>query len=251
VDGDDNVDRSDARRWLVTGASRGIGAAIAARALARGNRVALLARSESVLDVAGKAEGDALGVQADVTDPGSVARAVDEVVSVWGGVDVLVNNAGVHRGGRVDRLAPSDWEAVLTTNLTAPLTLARAVLPHMAGGSAIVNIGAVVGFRGFSGDAPYGAAKAGLAGLTRVLAVELAGRGIRVNLVVPGFVETEMTSELSERARRMIVDRIPLGRTGTAAEIAGVVVWVADSPYMTGSVVATDGGLLAAMGSAQ
>jgi 3-oxoacyl-[acyl-carrier protein] reductase len=247
----DEVDRSDARRWLVTGASRGIGAAIAARAATGGNRVALLARSDAVLDVAAKAGPDALGVRADVTDPASVARAVDEVVSVWGGVDVLVNNAGVHRGGRVDRLKPGEWDEVLSTNLTAPLTLTRAVLPHMDVGSAIVNIGAVVGFRGFPGDAPYGAAKAGLAGLTRVLAVELAGRGIRVNLVVPGFVETEMTSELSDRARQMIADRIPLGRTGTADEIAGVVVWVADSPYMTGSVVATDGGLLAAMGSAQ
>jgi 3-oxoacyl-[acyl-carrier protein] reductase len=249
-DGDKSKD-SDARRWLITGASRGIGLAIAARALAAGDRVALLARSEGVLDAAGKAGPAALGVRADVTDPDSVAGAVEHVVAVWGGLDVLVNNAGVHRGGRVDRLEPKDWGEVLTTNLTAPLTMTQAVLPHMGAGSAIVNIGAVVGFRGFPGDAPYGAAKAGLAGLTRVLAVELAGRGIRVNLVVPGFVETEMTSGLSERARRLVIDRIPLGRTGTADEIAAVVVWVANSPYMTGSVVATDGGLLAAMGSAQ
>jgi 3-oxoacyl-[acyl-carrier protein] reductase len=246
-----HVDRSDARRWLVTGASRGIGQATAARALAEGHRVALLARSGAVREAAEKAGPGALGVQADVTDGESVARAVDDVVSAWGGVDVLVNNAGVHRGGRVDRLKPDDWDDVLATNLTAPLAMVRTVLPHMAAGSAIVNIGAVVGFRGFPGDAPYGAAKAGLAGLTRVLAIELAGRGIRVNLVVPGFVETEMTSELSERARQLIADRIPLRRTGTAEEIAAVAVWVAESPYMTGSVVATDGGLLAAMGSAQ
>jgi NAD(P)-dependent dehydrogenase (short-subunit alcohol dehydrogenase family) len=233
----------------VTGASRGIGRAIAARALAEGHRVALLARSDVVAKAASTAEGSALGVPADVTDPSSVARAVDEVVSTWGGVDVLVNNAGLHRGGRVERLAPGDWDDVLATNLTAPLTMARAVLPHMEAGSAIVNIGAVVGFRGFPGDAAYGAAKAGLSGLTRVLAMELAPRGIRVNLVVPGFVETEMTAELSERARQLVVDRIPLGRTGTAEEIADVVTWVAGSTYMTGSVVATDGGLLAAMGS--
>jgi 3-oxoacyl-[acyl-carrier protein] reductase len=246
------IDRSDARRrWIVTGASRGIGAAIAARALSGGGRVALLARSSAVLDAAGEAGPGALGVRADVTDPESVAQAVERVVSAWGGVDVLVNNAGVHRGGKVDRLNPQDWGEVLTTNLTAPLTMTQAVLPHMEAGSSIVNIGAVVGFRGFPGDAPYGAAKAGLAGLTRVLAIELAGRGIRVNLVVPGFVETEMTSGLSERARQLVIDRIPLGRTGTADEIAAVVVWVAESPYMTGSVVATDGGLLAAMGSAQ
>ena len=248
---DDEVGGSGAKRWLITGASRGIGHAIAARALAAGDRVALLARSAGVLEAAASAGPAALGVQADVTDAASVARAVDRVVSAWGGVDVLVNNAGVHRGGRVERLVPDDWDEVLSTNLTAPLTLARAVLPHMQAGSSIVNIGAVVGFRGFSGDAPYGAAKAGLAGLTRVLAVELAARGIRVNLVVPGFVETEMTGELSERARGLIIDRIPLGRTGTTDEIAAVVAWVAESPYMTGSVVATDGGLLAAMGSAR
>lgn len=249
-DGEENQG-SAARRWLVTGASRGIGLAIAGRALAAGNRVALLARSDGVLDAAEKAGPAALGVPADVTDPDSVAGAVERVVAAWGGVDVLVNNAGVHRGGRVDRLQPGDWDDVLNTNLTAPLTMTRAVLPHMGIGSAIVNIGAVVGFRGFPGDTAYGAAKAGLAGLTRVLAVELAGRGVRVNLVVPGFVETEMTSGLSDRARRLILDRIPLGRTGTADEIAAVVIWVADSPYMTGSVIAADGGLLAAMGSAQ
>ena len=236
---------------MVTGASRGIGRAIATRALAGGDRVAMLARSESVAKAASDARGSALGVWGDVTDAGSVARAVEGVVAAWGGVDVLVNNAGVHRGGRVERLAPADWEAVLATNLTAPLTVSRAVLPHMGPGSAIVNIGAVVGFRGFPGDAPYGAAKAGLAGLTRVLAVELAPRGIRVNLVVPGFVETEMTGELSERARQLIVERIPLARTGRAEEIADVVAWVAGSTYMTGSVVATDGGLLAAMGSSR
>jgi NAD(P)-dependent dehydrogenase (short-subunit alcohol dehydrogenase family) len=213
--------------------------------------VALLARSEAVLEVAAGAGPAALGVQADVTDVDSVTRAVDRVVSAWGGVDVLVNNAGVHRGGRVDRLEPAHWEEVLSTNLTAPLTVTRAVLPHMDSGSSIVNIGAVVGFRGFPGDAPYGAAKAGLAGLTRVLAVELARRGVRVNLVVPGFVETEMTGDLSERARELIIDRIPLGRTGAVEEIADVAVWVAQSPYMTGSVVATDGGLMAALGSAR
>jgi 3-oxoacyl-[acyl-carrier protein] reductase len=252
VDDDgDEVGGSGGSRWLVTGASRGIGRAIASRGLALGHRVAFVARSEAVVKAAAAAGPAAVGVQADVTDPGSVTRAVDQVVSAWGGVDVLVNNAGVHRGGRVERLAPADWDEVLATNLTAPLTMARAVLPHMHDGASIINIGAVVGFRGFPGDTPYGAAKAGLAGLTRVLAVELAPRGIRVNLVVPGFVETEMTADLSDRARRLILDRIPLGRTGTPEEIAAVVAWVAESPYMTGSVVATDGGLLAAMGSAQ
>ena len=235
------------RTWVVTGASRGIGRAIAERALILGDRVARLARSDPP-EGGGVGEGD-LAVRVDVTDPGSVAEGIAAVVSAFGAIDVLVNNAGVHRGGRVDRLSLGDWEDVLATNLTGPLLVTRAALPHMPEGSAVVNIGAVVGFRGFPGDSPYGAAKAGLAGLTSVLAVELAGRGIRVNLVVPGFVETEMTGDLSPKARELILERIPLRRTGSPEEIAEVVTWVAGATYMTGSVVATDGGLLAALGS--
>jgi 3-oxoacyl-[acyl-carrier protein] reductase len=235
------------RTWVVTGASRGIGRAVAERALDLGDQVALLARSQDGEEL--RSSEHALGVRADVTEPDSVARAVEEVVSAFGGVDVLVNNAGLHRGGRVERLSIDDWDRVVATNLTAPLVVTRAVLPHMPDGGAIVNVGAVVGLRGFPGDAPYGATKAGLVGLTRVLAMELAPQGIRVNVVVPGFVETEMTAELSAKARESVIDRIPLRRTGSAEEIAEVVVWVAGSTYMTGSVVATDGGLLAALGS--
>ena len=238
------------RTWIVTGASRGIGRAIAARALALGDRVALMARSEQTLDLpGGDVDERALPLQVDVSRADSAAEGVAAAVSAFGPIDVLVNNAGVHRGGRVERLSLDDWERVLATNLTGPLLMTRAALPHMRDGSAVVNIGAVVGFRGFPGDAPYGAAKAGLAGLTTVLAMELAGRGIRVNLVVPGFVETEMTGDLTDRARDLIVERIPLRRTGSPEEIADVVAWVAGASYMTGSVVATDGGLLAAMGS--
>ena len=238
------------RTWIVTGASRGIGRAIAARALALGDRVALMARSEQVLDLPGDDMAErALPLQVDVRRADSAAEGVAAAVSAFGPIDVLVNNAGLHRGGRVERLSLDDWERVLATNLTGPLIMTRAALPHMREGSSVVNIGAVVGFRGVPGDSPYGAAKAGLAGLTTVLAMELAGRGIRVNLVVPGFVETEMTGDLSERARDLIVERIPLRRTGSPEEIADVVAWVAGASYMTGSVVATDGGLLAAMGS--
>lgn len=235
--------------WVVTGASRGIGRAIAERALGLGHRVALLARSEQALDLPDGTAERALPLQVDVSDAESVAAGVAAVVAAFGPIDVLVNNAGVHRGGRVDRLSLDDWDDVLATNLTGPLLVTRAALPHMAEGSSVVNVGAVVGFRGFPGDSPYGAAKAGLAGLTAVLAVELADRGIRVNLVVPGFVETEMTGDLSPKARALIVERIPLRRTGSAEEIAEVVTWVAGATYMTGSVVATDGGLLAALGS--
>jgi 3-oxoacyl-[acyl-carrier protein] reductase len=234
----------------VTGASRGIGAAVAERAHAAGDRVAVLARSANA-EVVAAAYGDrGLAVLADVTDPESLRAGVAEVAAAWGGVDVLVNNAGVHRGGRATRLDRADWDLVLDTNLTGVFECIRAVLPAMADGSAIVNIGAVVGLRGFPGDSAYAAAKAGLVGLTLALAMELAPRAVRVNVVVPGFTETEMTGGLSERARASITQRIPLGRAATATEIADVVLSVAAASYMTGSVVNVDGGLGAALGSA-
>lgn len=237
-------DRSPPRRWLVTGASRGIGRAIAERALAAGDRVCLVARGEAIATEAAALGEGAMGVAADVADPFEVGRACDAVASAWGGIDVVVNCAGLHRGGKVDALSLDDWNQSLATNMTGPLNVVRAALPHMGAGGAIVNVGAVVGFRGFPGDSCYGASKAGLAGLTNVLAIELGRRGIRVNLVVPGFVMTEMTSGVSEKARAAIVAKVPLGRMGEAEEIADVCFWVAGSTYMTGSTVFTDGGLM-------
>ncbi|WP_221794154.1 SDR family NAD(P)-dependent oxidoreductase [Aquisediminimonas sediminicola] len=232
------------RRWLVTGASRGLGHAIATIALMRGDRVCLVARSADIVDIATALGPNAMGVQADVCNPDALAALCNAVAARWGGIDVLVNNAGLHRGGKVDGMSVEDWEQSIATNLSGPMHTVRAVLPHMPSGGAIVNIGAVVGFRGFPGDSCYGASKAGLAGLTQVLAAELASRQIRVNLVVPGFVMTEMTATVSERAREKIVAKIPLRRMGRAEEIADVCWWVAGSTYMTGSVVMTDGGLM-------
>jgi len=232
------------RRWIVTGGSRGVGLATAQAALDSGDRVAILARrldEDALRDALGP---DALLLPADVTDPASIDRAITAVVDAWGGIDVLVNNAGLHRGGKAQWLDLADWDAVLATNLSGPLHCVRAVLPHMAAGSAIVNIGAVVGLRGFPGDSAYGASKAGLAGLTQVLAMELAPKGIRVNLVIPGFVLTEMTAEIDPKARERLIDTIPLRRVGTEAEIAQVIWWVAGSTYMTGAIIPTDGGLL-------
>jgi NAD(P)-dependent dehydrogenase (short-subunit alcohol dehydrogenase family) len=161
---------------------------------------------------------------------------------------VLVNNAATHRGGRIEKLAEGDFEAVVEANLVAPFRLCRAAVAAMEDGAAIVNVGAVVGFRGFPGDAPYGSAKAGLSGLTLVLAVELARRQITVNLVVPGFTETDMTGALDERARDKIISRIPMRRPALAEDVARVVGWVSDTPYMTGAIVPVDGGLMAALG---
>lgn len=232
------------RRWLVTGASRGIGLAIARIASERGDRVCLVGRSPGIAQVAAALGPDAIGICADVTCPDDITRLAREVETRWDGLDVLVNNAGLHRGGTIDRVADEDWDATLATNLTGPMRLIRALLPQIPVGGAVVNVGAVVGFRGFPGDSCYGASKAGLAGLTQVLAAELARRQVRVNMVVPGFVMTEMTATVSERARKTIVNRIPLQRMGQPEEIADVCWWVAGSTYMTGSVIFTDGGLM-------
>jgi 3-oxoacyl-[acyl-carrier protein] reductase len=236
--------RPDARRWLVTGASRGIGHAVASLAASRGDQVCIVGRDPGIGEIAAAMEGDVFGISADVTKAQDVARIAAEIEVRWGGLDVLVNNAGLHRGGGLDRIADEDWEATLATNLTAPMRMVRALAGLMHEGGSVVNVGAVVGFRGFPGDSCYGASKAGLTGLTRVLAVELARRQIRVNMVVPGFVQTDMTATISERARKAIISRIPLQRMGTVEEMAEVCWWVAHAPYMTGSVVFTDGGLM-------
>jgi 3-oxoacyl-[acyl-carrier protein] reductase len=238
--------------WIVTGASRGIGAAVARAAAARGAAVVLVARGEALEHVAAELRGAgaaATALREDVTAEGAAERIVEAALERHGRVDVLVNNAAIHRGGRIERLAIEDFDAVVAADLGAPFRLCRAAAPRMRDGGAIINVGSVVGFRGFPGDAPYAAAKMGLAGLTRVLAIELARRGITVNLVVPGFTETELTGALDERARARIDERIPLGRTAATDEIAEVVAWVALTPYMTGAVVPVDGGLMAALGS--
>lgn len=236
--------KPEARRWVVTGASRGLGLAIARLAASKGDRVALIARSEDVIAQAKTLGGNGIGLVSDVTDPASVTDACAQVADRWGGIDVLVNNAGLHRGGLLGSLSQDDWQAVIDTNLSGPLNFVRAALPYLGEGGSIVNIGAVVGLRGFAGDSAYGASKAGLAGLTQVLAVELARRGIRVNLVIPGMTSTEMTAGISARAKAKLVSSIPLGREGTAEELADVVWWVAGSPYMTGAIIPNDGGLL-------
>ncbi len=232
------------RRWVVTGASRGLGHAIAALACRRGDKVCLVGRNPDIAEIATTLGENAIGISADVTKASDLERLAEAVGNAWGGIDVLVNNAGLHRGGTLGNVSDEDWNASLATNLTGPMRVIRAMDCHLQAGSSVVNVGAVVGFRGFPGDSCYGASKAGLTGLTTVLATELARRQVRVNMVVPGFVMTEMTSGVSERARKAIISRIPLQRMGTPEEIADVCWWVAGSTYMTGSVVFTDGGLM-------
>ena len=231
--------------WLVTGGTRGIGRAVVDQAAKAGGPVAVIARGPADEPYA---SDDVLEISADVTDTASVEEALARARDHLGTVAVVVNCAGVAPGGRIADLARARWDEVLTTNLTGAYEVCHAAAPHLGAGAAIVNVGAVVGFRGFPGDSAYAAAKAGLAGLTRSLAVELAPSGVRVNLVVPGFVDTAMTASVSAAARRRITAAIPAGRTGTAEEIAEVVMAVARATYMTGAVVPVDGGLLATFG---
>jgi 3-oxoacyl-[acyl-carrier protein] reductase len=239
---------NEATTWIVTGASRGIGLATADHILAQGGRVSLVARGEGLEALADDRGDNCMACRADVSRPEDLAGVAEAVLGRWGRIDVLVNNAGLHRGGRVGRLKLDDWQAVLGVNLTGALNAIRAVEPHLVEGGAIVNVGAVVGFRGFPGDSAYAASKAGLSGLTRALAIELAPRGIRVNLVIPGLVLTEMTGGVSEKALEAMRQTIPLGRYGEAEDIARVIHWVGGSDYMTGAFVPVDGGLLSSFG---
>lgn len=235
-----------AKTWVVTGGSRGVGLATARKALAQGDRVAVIARTIDETSLrAALGDERVLLISADVADPVSVRSAFDQIGDAWGRVDVLINNAGLHRGRKIARLEEKDWNAVIATNLSGPMHCIQTALRLMQDGASVVNVGAVVGFRGFPGDSPYGASKAGLAGLTRVLAVELAPKKIRVNLVIPGLIITEMTSQLDEKAMSKLLERIPLGRVGCEEEIADVIWWVAGSTYMTGAVIPTDGGMMA------
>ncbi|MDA9580927.1 SDR family oxidoreductase [Luminiphilus sp.] len=241
-------DPSNEPVWLVTGASRGIGAAIAARAHNQGCRVAVVARGEEALRTADKMGAGALGIQADVSDVAAAEGAIEKTVATFGRIDVVVNNAGVHRGGKVERLSPEDWQTVLNVNLTGALNIIRAAKPHMGSGASIINIGAVVGFRGFPGDVAYASSKAGLSGMTKALAIEMAKQGITVNLVIPGLVLTDMTSGLTDAAMDNMKAKIPMGRLGKDSEVAEVVYWVSQSRYMTGATVPVDGGLMCSFG---
>ena len=239
---------TDSPVWLITGASRGIGAAIAREAHANGCRVAIVARGNGAELLAADLGDRAYAIRTDVSDAQATRDCVESVIQRFGRLDVVVNNAGVHRGGKVTRLSDEHWQEVLDVNLSGALNVIRAATPKLTDGSSIINIGAVVGFRGFPGDVAYASSKAGLSGMTKALSIELARKGITVNLVVPGLVLTEMTSGLSEAAMETMKEKIPVGRLGKESDIASVVYWVAQSRYMTGATIPVDGGLLCTFG---
>ena len=238
---------------LVTGASRGIGQAIAHELAARGMKVIGTATSD---DGAGKISAalsqfaGCKGAKLDVNDAAAAEALIDAVAREHGGLHVLVNNAGITRDTLAMRMKDDDWDAVLDTNLKAVFRMSRAVMRTMMKQryGRIVSITSVVGASGNPGQANYAAAKAGVAGMTRALARELGSRGITVNCVAPGFIETDMTAALPEEQQKALLGQIPLGHLGKPADIAHAVAWLASpqAGYVTGQEIHVNGGMFMA-----
>ena len=234
---------------LVTGGSRGIGLAIARELASAGARVAVVARDgaraeASAAELPGQGHR---GYACDVADPEACNALVKQVEADFGTLDILVNNAGVTRDNVLMRIKDEDWDAVLDTNLRGAFNLMRAASRGMMKRRAgrIVNISSVVGVTGNAGQANYAASKAGLIGMTKSVAKELAGRGVLVNAVAPGYIETDMTAELAEGAREAMLGATALGRIGSPEDVARGVLYLASdlAAYVTGHVLVIDGGV--------
>ncbi|WP_225073468.1 3-oxoacyl-[acyl-carrier-protein] reductase [Desulfuromonas sp. CSMB_57] len=236
---------------VVTGASRGIGRAIALKLAASGARVVLSARSQSALDdlaaAIAAAGGEALAVPTDIARTEDVENLFETALARFGQVDILVNNAGITRDTLLVRMKDADWDAVLETNLKGPFLCSRAAAKIMTKQRCgrIINISSVVGEMGNAGQANYCASKAGLIGLTKSMARELARRHVTVNAVTPGFIVTDMTEVLSDKVKEELLGQIPLGRFGEADDIAAAVVFLASdqAAYITGQVLGVNGGM--------
>jgi 3-oxoacyl-[acyl-carrier protein] reductase len=236
---------------VVTGASQGIGRETALALAQAGAKVVVSARNEEKLaalsGAIAAAGGEAFGLKMDVADAEQVKAGFRQVIEKFGRLDILVNNAAVTRDGLAMRMKKDDWDAVLQTNLTGAHLCIQQALPTMmkARAGRIINISSVVAQSGNAGQANYVAAKAGLIGLTKAIAVEIASRGITVNAVAPGFIETPMTDVLSDKVKEELKVRIPLGRMGSARDVASAIVFLAsdEAGYITGHVLNVNGGM--------
>jgi 3-oxoacyl-[acyl-carrier protein] reductase len=236
------------RSVIVTGGTRGIGRAIASAFAAAGARVVISGRdAERAAAVAAELDGEVHGLALDVSVGDSVQQFFAGATEILGGLDVVVANAGITRDKLVMALKDEDWDEVLNTNLKGAFLCAReAIRPMIRKRSGrIIAVTSVIGLTGNPGQANYAASKAGLIGFVKSLAQEVASRNITVNAVAPGMIETDMSAELSEKAREAIEGRIPAGRPGTAEEVAGTVLFLASdaASYVTGEVIRVDGGL--------
>jgi len=243
-----NIDLTG-RVALVTGSTRGIGRAIAESLAASGARVAVAGRDQTrAQEAAAAIAPTARGFACDVSDSASVTTLVEAVEKEFGSLDVLVNNAGITRDNVLFRLKDDDWDAVLNANLRGAFAAIRAAARGMMKRrwGRIINISSVVGLVGNKGQANYAASKAGLVGLTKSVAKELASRNVLANVVAPGFIETEMTEAMTAEARAALSRQIPLERLGTPGDIAGVVTFLASehAAYITGQVFVVDGGMV-------
>jgi 3-oxoacyl-[acyl-carrier protein] reductase len=239
----------DSRVALVTGASRGIGHAIAASLARSGYTVVAAARSIEGSEALGslREAGTVSAVNLDLASADSIKAAIGRAIQEHGRVDVLVNNAGVTKDGLAMRMKPADWDAVLRTNLDGSFLCIQQALPGMMRNrwGRIINITSVVGQAGSPGQANYAASKAGLIGMTKALAQEVASRNITVNAVAPGYIGTDMTKGLSEELKQSIMAKIPLARMGTPEDVAAAVKFLAsdEASYITGQVIAVNGGM--------
>ena len=237
---------------LVTGAGRGIGRAIAVKLASNGARIIVNyngseAKARETVKLIEEAGGEAWAVKCDVSDFASCGELARTVIEKYGRIDILVNNAGVTRDGLIMRMSEEDYDTVLDINLKGAFNTIRHFSPNFLKqrSGKIINISSVSGVLGNAGQANYCASKAGLIGLTKSVARELASRGICVNAVAPGFIETEMTEAMSDKAKETVIGSIPMKKTGHAEDIAEAVAFLADEPsdYITGQVLCVDGGM--------